>query len=137
MIFWLLVGLFVYFMYISPGINVIDAVKHDTNLSACIEAINNAERFDPRSCKMYQEHIKLFLNNYGKTLYYVGDRRHIRKMIYHRHKCIGYLNRIPFRINNDVSLKELLERNSKAIDAILKNYIVEATNRAGIIYVPN
>ena len=139
MIKWwvIIVIICIYVIYISPGINLMKAMKHDENLSNHMNVLENVKRFDERSFNKCKNHLNQFLENYGKTYLYDEQNRYMRRMLFHKYKCVGYMNRIPFRMDNDPVMKENVQQSIKTIESIMENYTVESANRKQVNYMPS
>ena len=91
---------------------------------------------DERSVKKGGDHMKRFFGHYSSSYETDGARRHVKKMLWNKHKCIGYLKRIQFRLPNDVISEQKLNDAVSNIQTRLEIYMVEASERSNVAYFP-
>lgn len=134
-VFICIIAALVYFTYVSPMVESLQSFTRDDVLHAHMEEFAAISHMDPRSHSKATHHLKSFMLNYSNT--FQDTHSSVRKMKAHKYKAIGYLQRIIHRIPNDAALEYRLEVARDAIDAILENYVSEASDRLNVYHFPS
>jgi len=125
-LFWFAIAIGMYYMYISPKIELIKSLKYDKSLHTHVTTIERGEPHDPRSVKKMKKHMQGFFMEQANTYENTGSVDKLKKEY---ENVMKYARRVPFRLPNDGHLYEDINNANDNLEKILKNYLFDAANR--------
>lgn len=122
LIFFAVVSVIVYISFLKPHMDTVSNLNENDDLKKHLETIEEFSSIDPYNYTRFQTFIKLFFNSYIASHHYNAKPNILQRLKRLKSKTMKYLNRIPFRLENDLPRSQRLYNAIYNINVILENY---------------
>jgi hypothetical protein len=120
--FFAFLGIIVYFSFIKPHVDTVTDINKNDDLKKHLQVIEEFSSIDPYNYVKFQSNVKLFFNSYIQSHHYNAKSSVLLRLKRLKSKTMKYLNRIPFRLENDLHRSQKLYNAIYNINIILESY---------------
>ena len=120
--FFAFLGIIVYFSFIKPHVDTVTDINKNDDLKKHLQVIDEFSSVDPYNYSKFQSNIKLFFNSYIQSHHYNAKTNILQRLKRLKSKTMKYLNRIPFRLENDIHRSQRLYNTIYNVNVILESY---------------
>lgn len=122
LIFFAILGIIIYISFLKPHVDTVSTLNKNDDLKKHMSIIDEFSSIDPYNYSKFQMNIKLFFNSYIQSHHYNAKPNILVRLKRLKSKTMKYLNRIPFRLENDLKRSQRLYNAIYNINNILENY---------------
>ena len=115
-------GIILYFSFVKPHVDTITTLNKNDDLKKYMNIIDEFSSVDVYNYSRFNINIKLFFNSYIASHHYNAKPNVLLRLKRLKSKTMKYLNRIPFRIENDLKRSQRLYSAIYNINNILETY---------------
>lgn len=122
LLFLAILAVIAYFSLVKPHKDTVSNISKNDDLKKHLQIIEEFSSVDPYNYSKFQSNIKLFFNSYIQSHHYNAKSSVLMRLKRLKSKTMKYLNRIPFRVENDLHRSQKLYNAIYNINIILENY---------------
>jgi len=121
-------------MYVKPKVNVLNTIKSNNDLFKYLRELQDFKKYDEYNYNKFNINIQIFFSIYLKIHDINVNKKTFIKLKKYKSKCMKYLNRIPFRIENDLILSQKLYNIIYNINRILESFLFNSSVKLNVFY---
>lgn len=125
---------FAFSIYVKPQLNTIDSFKKNDKFHKYLNILHLHKNIDIENYRKFRKKLHMFFNVYLKSHNHNANENTMIKLKKYKSKTMKYLNRIPFKIPNDVELSKIIYDSIYNINNILEAYLFECSERLNVFY---
>lgn len=112
----------VYFSFLKPHVDTVSNINKNEDLAKHLQVIEEYSSVDPYNYSKFHSNVKLFFNSYIQSHHYNAKSSVLQRLKRLKSKTMKYLNRIPFRLENDLHRSQRLYNAIYNVNMILESY---------------
>ena len=122
LLFFAFLVIILYFSFVKPHVETVSSLNKNDDMKKHLQVIDQFSSVDPYNYSKFQSNIKLFFNSYIQSHHYNAKSSVLQRMKRLKSKTMKYLNRIPFRLENDLHRSQKLYNAIYNVNIILESY---------------